>query len=630
MATKAQRNYLDEVYNLAIAVGIPEVQARLAATQSAHETNYGKSAPGNAYFGMKAGSSWSGPTQEFATHEEVGGKNVSTRDKFRVYDSKEASLLDWYDRLQKRWPDAAGATDFDTAVAGLRAGKKGGYATDSKYASKLASVSNGLAPRPPGYVPDVATSTDTASSALDRLFGGGENTPSAMAYADTGGLGFDPLPVPKPLTPTKPVSSNPTLSSAMNSTGAPAAFGVRSNSPYSVKVPKLPTANFSGFDTSSPYTTVKDATGQRSPVSLMSMAVPQATPLRSARPTTQRQPAPMAPAQALKQNTGVLGLGNGVGFGPQWGTLDTLKQIAAPKVDPIGAGPGSYATYTGLLNDMVGTKSALGGLSVPVGGIAGAIPPAVPPQPSPAPTPSQPRQNVTPLQQALAERGFNPGPVDGVNGPQTKAAIMAFQKANGLAVDGIVGPKTIAALNGKSAPSPMPTRPQTPYMTSPSYMTTPGSPFANPPAPTGGGFDLGAMFGGLGTKANELIEGAKTGIGNTLNTATTAVQKTANNTADLMKNELMGTVGGRTLPLNTLMGSKGTIYNNPGKYGATSADRQEAAARRAALSQGIPYVPASTGVRTQLSVPSVPNKPQKRQLTRAERFTNLDPWGNIL
>lgn len=50
------------------------------------------------------------------------------------------------------------------------------------------------------------------------------------------------------------------------------------------------------------------------------------------------------------------------------------------------------------------------------------------------------------VQKALVARGFNPGPLDGKMGPQTRAAIQAFQQKVGLKVDGIVGPQTSAAL----------------------------------------------------------------------------------------------------------------------------------------------------------------------------------------
>jgi len=46
------------------------------------------------------------------------------------------------------------------------------------------------------------------------------------------------------------------------------------------------------------------------------------------------------------------------------------------------------------------------------------------------------------IQTALRNAGFYDGKVDGVKGEQTKKAIKAFQKANGLRDDGVVGPKT--------------------------------------------------------------------------------------------------------------------------------------------------------------------------------------------
>ncbi len=56
-----------------------------------------------------------------------------------------------------------------------------------------------------------------------------------------------------------------------------------------------------------------------------------------------------------------------------------------------------------------------------------------------------PNQNVSQLQQLLNSAGGKLT-VDGVFGPQTKSAVMAFQQKNGLTVDGIVGPQTAAAL----------------------------------------------------------------------------------------------------------------------------------------------------------------------------------------
>jgi uncharacterized protein (TIGR02594 family) len=53
---------------------------------------------------------------------------------------------------------------------------------------------------------------------------------------------------------------------------------------------------------------------------------------------------------------------------------------------------------------------------------------------------------VREIQQALQAAGFNPGPVDGIRGRKTIAAIKEFQKAHGLTVDGIVGPQTAAKL----------------------------------------------------------------------------------------------------------------------------------------------------------------------------------------
>jgi putative chitinase len=60
--------------------------------------------------------------------------------------------------------------------------------------------------------------------------------------------------------------------------------------------------------------------------------------------------------------------------------------------------------------------------------------------------------NVSTLQDKLRERGFNPGATDGDFGPGTQAAVMAFQRSEGLLADGVVGPRTAAALGLPNPP----------------------------------------------------------------------------------------------------------------------------------------------------------------------------------
>jgi peptidoglycan hydrolase-like protein with peptidoglycan-binding domain len=54
---------------------------------------------------------------------------------------------------------------------------------------------------------------------------------------------------------------------------------------------------------------------------------------------------------------------------------------------------------------------------------------------------------VASLQQRLVTLGYYQGSVDGVFGPQTEAALIEFQRSQGLNADGIAGSQTLAALS---------------------------------------------------------------------------------------------------------------------------------------------------------------------------------------
>src|SRR5882762_7700295 len=91
---------------------------------------------------------------------------------------------------------------------------------------------------------------------------------------------------------------------------------------------------------------------------------------------------------------------------------------------------------------------------------------------------------VRQAQTALKEKGQEPGPIDGIHGPRTSAALRSYQKAENIKVTGRLDSETKAHLMGGQAssttatPSASPTTGQTP---APPAAT--GSPSAPPQAP---------------------------------------------------------------------------------------------------------------------------------------------------
>jgi peptidoglycan hydrolase-like protein with peptidoglycan-binding domain len=68
--------------------------------------------------------------------------------------------------------------------------------------------------------------------------------------------------------------------------------------------------------------------------------------------------------------------------------------------------------------------------------------------------------NVKEVQQALKEKGHDPGPVDGAMGTRTKKAIRSFQSANNLTPSGTINAETAEKLGVKANSSPSSSRPR--------------------------------------------------------------------------------------------------------------------------------------------------------------------------
>jgi peptidoglycan hydrolase-like protein with peptidoglycan-binding domain len=67
-------------------------------------------------------------------------------------------------------------------------------------------------------------------------------------------------------------------------------------------------------------------------------------------------------------------------------------------------------------------------------------------------------------QQRLKDRGYYQGPLDGVIGPGTQAALQAYQRDRGLRVTGVVDSQTLRSLTGDRAAATTSTPTATPGM----------------------------------------------------------------------------------------------------------------------------------------------------------------------
>lgn len=132
--------YVSIADQVQLETGIP---AEMALTQAAIESAWGKKAPGNNFFGIKADPKWTGQTVAFTTQEEIAGKKVTVRnERFRAYPTPTDSFRDYARFLatNPRYSQAvtlARSGDVPRALAAVAAA---GYATDSGYPKLLSSV----------------------------------------------------------------------------------------------------------------------------------------------------------------------------------------------------------------------------------------------------------------------------------------------------------------------------------------------------------------------------------------------------------------------------------------------------------------------------------------------------------
>lgn len=153
------------------------VDPRIIIGQAAVESNYGKSAPGNNYFGIK------GPGQSLATTEYGPNGAYKTQDSFRTYKDMGDSVQGYADFINKnpRYGAFKSANGMDDQLAALQ---KSGYATAPNYSTTVGGVARSLnlPDLPPAQPPAQNGAVATAPPTNPPPSAGGllsSNTPAA-------------------------------------------------------------------------------------------------------------------------------------------------------------------------------------------------------------------------------------------------------------------------------------------------------------------------------------------------------------------------------------------------------------------------------------------------------------------
>ncbi|WP_187969224.1 glycoside hydrolase family 73 protein [Aquibium microcysteis] len=117
------------------------IDPRIIVAQAAQETGWGKSAPGNNYFGIK--SHGQGGGQTLKTHEYVNGQRVNVSDSFRTFQDPADSVAGYADFILQnpRYKPLMQAQGLDAQLQALQAS---GYATDPNYSQSVGSIARGI------------------------------------------------------------------------------------------------------------------------------------------------------------------------------------------------------------------------------------------------------------------------------------------------------------------------------------------------------------------------------------------------------------------------------------------------------------------------------------------------------
>lgn len=137
-----RQTFVDSLLPAAIEEGKRTgVDPRIIVAQAAQETGWGRSAPGNNFFGIKSHGQAGG--NSLMTTEVVNGQPVRERASFRTYGSPAESVRGYGDFITQnpRYEAFRAAKGLDAQLEALQAS---GYATDPNYSRSVGAIARGI------------------------------------------------------------------------------------------------------------------------------------------------------------------------------------------------------------------------------------------------------------------------------------------------------------------------------------------------------------------------------------------------------------------------------------------------------------------------------------------------------
>lgn len=185
-----KQSFVDTLLPAAIEEGKRTgIDPRIIVAQAAQETGWGKSAPGNNFFGIKSHGKSGG--NSLMTTEYVNGQPVKMRDSFRAFESPEDSVRGYGDFMLQnpRYKPLREAKGLDEQLSALQAS---GYATDPNYSRSVGAIARGI--KLPTEVASLDPSAGmTAADAVNAIAPTQQQSGPESAYVDPAVKVVDPV-----------------------------------------------------------------------------------------------------------------------------------------------------------------------------------------------------------------------------------------------------------------------------------------------------------------------------------------------------------------------------------------------------------------------------------------------------